>query len=192
MSEEGCLRSATEKYGEQTDFGNGVALFTTGSSSGLPYYGKAVTKGANFNWSIYAVPHTTSEPRGNLYGPSFAVTKKSDKRKQVAVWLWLREFLKPVNQAQFVRLTNYVPVRLSTMNLLDDYRKQNPQFDIIQEQMKTAGSETPPSASYEEVRGLMKDALAEILSGADYVQIMQDLNEEANRLHMEALAQLKE
>ena len=87
MSEEGCLRSATEKYGEQTDFGNGVALFTTGSSSGLPYYGKAVTKGANFNWSIYAVPHTTSEPRGNLYGPSFAVTKKSDKRKQVAVWL---------------------------------------------------------------------------------------------------------
>jgi len=192
MSEEGCLRSATEKYGEQTDFGNGVALFTTGSSSGLPYYGKAVSKGANFNWSIYAVPHTTSEPRGNLYGPSFAVTKKSDKRKQVAVWLWLREFLKPVNQAQFVRLTNYVPVRLSTMNLLDDYRKKNPQFDIIRELMKTAGSETPPSASYEEVRGLMKDALAEILSGADYVQIMQDLNEEANRLHLEALAQLKE
>lgn len=192
MSEEGCLRSATEKYGEQTDFGNGVALFTTGSSSGLPYYGKAVSKGANFNWSIYAVPHTTSEPRGNLYGPSFAVTKKSDKRKQVAVWLWLREFLKPVNQAQFVRLTNYVPVRLSTMNLLDDYRKKNPQFDIIRELMKTAGSETPPSASYEEVRGLMKDALAEILNGADYVQIMQDLNEEANRLHLEALAQLEE
>ena len=104
MSEEGCLRSATEKYGEQTDFGNGVALFTTGSSSGLPYYGKAVSKGANFNWSIYAVPHTTSEPRGNLYGPSFAVTKKSDKRKQVAVWLWLREFLKPVNQAKQPRL----------------------------------------------------------------------------------------
>ena len=78
------------------------------------------------------------------------------------------------------------------MNLLDDYRKQNPQFDIIQELMKTAGSDTPPSASYEEVRGLMKDALAEILSGADYVQIMQNLNEEANHLHMEALAQLRE
>ena len=58
--------------------------------------------------------------------------------------------------------------------------------------MKTAGSETPPSASYDRGKRLMKDALAEILSGADYVQIMQDLNEEANRLHMEALAQLKE
>ena len=38
----------------------------------------------------------------------------------------------------------------------------------------------------------MKDALAEILNGADYVKIMQDLNDEANRLHQEALAQLKE
>ena len=78
------------------------------------------------------------------------------------------------------------------MNLLDDYRKKNPQFDIIRELMKTAGSETPPSASYEEVRGLMIDALAELLNGADHVKVMQDLNEEANRLHQEALAQLKE
>ena len=78
------------------------------------------------------------------------------------------------------------------MNLLDDYRKKNPQFDIIRELMKTAGSETPPSASYEEVRGLMKDALAEILNGTDHVKVMQDLNEEANRLHQEALDQLKE
>ena len=78
------------------------------------------------------------------------------------------------------------------MNLLGDYRKKNPQFDIIRELMKTAGSETPPSASYEEVRGLMKDALAEILNGADYFKVMQDLNDEANQLHLEALAQLKE
>ena len=78
------------------------------------------------------------------------------------------------------------------MDLLGDYRKKNPQFDIIRELMKTAGSETPPSASYEEVRGLMKDALAEILSGSDYFKVMQDLNDEANRLHLEALAQLKE
>ncbi len=38
----------------------------------------------------------------------------------------------------------------------------------------------------------MKDALAEILNGADHVKVMQDLNEEANRLHQEALDQLKE
>ena len=44
------------------------------------FYGK-VGKGADFSWSIYAVPHTTAEPRGNLYGPSFAITDKADKGK---------------------------------------------------------------------------------------------------------------
>ena len=187
----GCAQAATEKYGEQTDFGNGATLFAQGSSSGLPYYGSAVSKGANFSWSIYAVPHTTAEPRGNLYGPSFAITDKADKGKQIAAWLWLQTFLKPENQAEFVRLTNYVPVRSSALDLLDDYRAKNPQFDIIRELMPTAGSETPPSASYEEVRRLMRDVLAEILAGGDPAKLMQDLNDEANELHHEALEDIK-
>ncbi|MBO68494.1 MAG: hypothetical protein CL398_09310 [Acidiferrobacteraceae bacterium] len=192
MSEEGCVRAATEKYGEQTDFGNGLTLFTTGSSSGLPYYGGAIDKGAKFNWSVYAVPHTTDQPRGNLYGPSFAITNKDDRRKQIAAWLWLQTFLKPENQAEFVRLTNYVPVRQSALDLLADYRAANPQFDIIRQLMPTAGSETPPSASYEEVRRLLREVLAELLSGGDARALMTDLNEEANELHAEALAELNE
>tara|TARA_B100000686_G_scaffold354560_1_gene465458 strand:- start:8027 stop:9364 length:1338 start_codon:yes stop_codon:yes gene_type:complete len=191
MAQAGCVRAATEKYGEQTDFGNGHTLFTTGSSSGLPYYGSAIEKGANFNWSVYSVPHTTSDPRGNLYGPSFGITQKEDQRKQIAAWLWLKTFLTPENQAQFVRLTNYVPVRSSALDLLGDYRAANPQYDIIRELMPTAGSETPPSASYEEVRGLLRDTLAEILAGGDPAELMEDLNEEANELHREALEELK-
>ena len=191
MAAAGCVRAATEKYGEQTDFGNGQALFTTGSSSGLPYYGSAIEKGAGFNWSIYAVPHSTAEPRGNLYGPSFAITDKADKGKQIAAWLWLREFLTPENQAEFVRLTNYVPVRSSALDLLEDYQTKHPQFEIIRQLMPTAGSETPPSASYEEVRGLIRDVLAEILEGGDPVKLMEDLNDEANELHREALEELK-
>ena len=186
-----CVYGASEKYGEQTDFGSGLTLFSQGSSSGLPYYGSAISKGANFNWSIYAVPHTTAEPRGNLYGPSFAITDKADKGRQVAVWLWLQTFLKPENQAEFVRLTNYVPVRISALDLLGDYRAKNPGFDIIRELMPTAGSETPPSASYEEVRRLMRDVLAEILGGGAPAKLMQDLNDEANELHREALEDIK-
>lgn len=191
MVAEGCLRAATEKYGEQTNFGNGIALFTTGSTSGLKYYARGVAKGSNFKWSIYAVPHTTSAPRGNLYGPSFGITRKTDKRKQIAAWLWLKEFLTPDNQAEFVRLTNYVPVRQSALELLADYRAKVPQFDIIRSLMKTAASETPPSASYEEVRGLMKKALAEIINGADPRAVMLKLNDTANELHRDVVEQLK-
>jgi len=191
MAVSGCVRAATESYGEQTDFGNGLALFTTGSSSGLPYYGSAIKKGADFNWSIYAVPHTTPKPRGNLYGPSFAITDKADKGKQIAAWLWLQTFLTPENQAEFVRLTNYVPVRSSALDLLDNYRSKNPQFDIIRKLMPTAGSESPPSASYEEVRRLMREVLAQLLEGGDAAKLMQNLNREANELHREVLEDLK-
>ena len=90
-----------------------------------------------------------------------------------------------------MRLTNYVPVRTSALDLLDDYRAKNPQFDIIRTLMPTAGSETPPSASYEEVRRLMRDVLAEILAGGDPAKLMQDLNDEANELHREALEDIK-
>ncbi|MFL2815275.1 MAG: extracellular solute-binding protein [Candidatus Puniceispirillales bacterium] len=190
MAAEGCLAAATEKYGEQTDFGNGRVLFTTGSSSGLPYYGKAISKGADFNWSIYSVPHATTKPRANLYGPSFGITKKDDKRKQVAVWLWLQNFLKNENLAEFVTLTNYTPVRLSTLDLLGDYRAKNPQFDIVRDLMPTAGSETPPAASYEEVRGMMKDAVADLLSGKDPKSVMQDLNDQANEVQREIIAEI--
>ena len=57
--------------------------------------------------------------------------------------------------------------------------------------MSAAGSETPPAASYEEVRRLMRDGLAEILGGGDPAKLMQDLNDEANELHREALEDIK-
>ena len=72
-----------------------------------------------------------------------------------------------------------------------------PDFTPIPEALSAAQAAIGENAKcnqYAPMGGIdsLKDALAEILSGADYVQIMQDLNEEANRLHLEALAQLKE
>ena len=104
-------------------FRNGVALFTTGSSSDFPITAKPSPRVLISIGPFTCTAYPGTE-RKSLW--SFICRhQKSDKRKQVAVWLWLREFLKPVNRAQFVRLTNYVPVRLSTMNLLDDYRKKS-------------------------------------------------------------------
>ena len=56
--------------------------------------------------------------------------------------------------------------------------------------MPTAGSETPPAASYEEVRGMMKDAVADLLSGKDPKSVMQDLNDQANEVQREIIAEI--
>lgn len=190
LSERGCLRVATERNGQQISFANGNTLFTTGSNSGGPYYTAAVEAGAGFNYTVAAVPYNTPEPRGNLYGPSFSITDKGDPASQIAAWLWLKEFITPEFQAEFTEVTNYIPVRQSALDLLDDFRARNPDFDVIRDLMRTGASETPASASYEEVRKLVGEALAAIIDGGDPERIMLDLNEEANRLHDEVLAEL--
>ena len=73
LTEKGCAKQATERYGDQTDFGNGYSLFTVGSISGLPYYGQAVDAGADFEWSVNPPPHSTAEPRMNIYGASQSI-----------------------------------------------------------------------------------------------------------------------
>ena len=42
LTNEGCIAQAAEKYGDQTDFGNGKALLIFGSSAGLPFISSAV------------------------------------------------------------------------------------------------------------------------------------------------------
>ena len=42
LIDQGCANQIAERYGDQTDFGNQVNLFTVGSSSGLPFYRSAI------------------------------------------------------------------------------------------------------------------------------------------------------
>lgn len=86
---EGCASQVTENYGDQTDFGNGSLLFAVGSSSGLPYYGSAVDAGAQFEWSVGAIPHTTPDPVMNVYGASVSIPKTTPER-ELAAWLFIK------------------------------------------------------------------------------------------------------
>ncbi len=91
LFDEGCATIVVERYGDQTDFGQGRLLFTVGSSSGLPYYGSAVDEGAGFDWSVAPIPHTTDEPVMNIYGASVSIPKSSPEG-QLAAWLFLKHY----------------------------------------------------------------------------------------------------
>ncbi len=97
MFADGCATIVTESYGDQTDFGAGKLLFTVGSSSGLPYYASAVSEGANFDWSVTAIPHTTSDPVQNIYGASVGIPKSTPER-QLAAWIWLKYYTSPIHR----------------------------------------------------------------------------------------------
>ncbi len=185
----GCATVVTERYGDQTNFGAGTTLFTVGSSSGLPYYKSAVDEGAQFNWSVAPIPHTTDEPVQNIYGASLSITK-STPEKELASWLFIKYFTTPEVQAKWAQVSNYFPVRASVAEGLSDYFAENPAyktaFDLLQ-----YGHTEPPTPGYDFVRDMVGEAMAAIADGADVQSTLDKLNEDANANLADQLSQMK-
>jgi len=193
---DGCAVEVTESFGDQTSFGQGVTLFTVGSSSGLPFYGSAVTGGyeatdnpEGFEWSVGAIPHTTAEPVQNIYGASVSIVN-STPEQELAAWLFIKYYTDPRVQAIWAVAANYFPVRASTAAELETYFADNAAyataFDLLQ-----FGYSEPPVANYEFVRGEISSVMAFLVQNPDEdVQAaLDELNEVANANLEEMMAE---
>lgn len=182
---DGCAMLVAEEFGDQADFGTGKLLFTVGSSSGLPFYESAVAEGYGGAWSVAALPHTTPDPVVNVYGASVSIPKTTPEA-ELAAWLFLKWYTEPVQQARWVRASNYFPVRSSVADELGDYFAENPTFETAYGLLEYGYAE-PPVAGYDVVREMITEAMIEIVEGADAAETLADLNVEAN----EALAEFQ-
>jgi len=186
---EGCATIVTERYGDQTNFGAGTTLFTVGSSSGMPYYKSAVEEGANFQWSVAPIPHTTDEPVQNIYGASLSITK-STPEKELASWLFIKYFTSPEVQAKWAKVSNYFPVRASVAESMTDYFDANPAYKTAFE-LLPYGKTEPPTPGYDFVRDMVGEAMAAIADGAEVQPTLDKLNADANQNLQEQLEQMK-
>ncbi len=190
LFQSGCAAQPTEQYGDQTDFGTGKLLFAIGSSSGLSFYRSAVESGANFNWSVAPVPHTTPDPVMNVYGASVSVPH-STPEKELASWLFIKFFTSPEMQVKWAEASEYFPVRKSAAAQMQDYFDANPgyakAFDLLQ-----YGKTEPPTVGYDYVRDTVNQAMATILSEPypDVKPVLDNLNQDANAILEEQLQQL--
>ncbi len=111
LVEKGCAKQATEAYGLTRRTSNGFSLFTVSSISGLPYYGTAVSEGAGFGREVNPPPHSTAEPRMNIYGASQSIFV-STPEEQLAAWLSNKYLSEPEQQATWASSTGYFDARL--------------------------------------------------------------------------------
>jgi multiple sugar transport system substrate-binding protein len=190
LFDRGCASLVTEDFGDQADFGQGTALFTMGSTSGLPFYVAAVEDGAGFEWDVAAVPHTTPEPVTNIYGASVSIPRKSPE-EELAAWLFVRYYTSPEVQADWARASNYFPVRESVAGELSGYFEEQPQYESGFELLEY-GTFEPPVPGYDFVREEVESDMAAIVDGADVEETLAALDEEANRLLEEQLQQQPE
>jgi len=188
---DGCATIVTERYGDQTDFGAGKLLFTVGSTSGLPYYDSAVTEGADFDWSVAAIPHTTADPVMNIYGASIGIPKSTPER-QLAAWIFLKFFTSPDIMARWAAASGYFPTRASTAEKMSDYFDANPVyatgFDLLE-----YGIFEPPVPGYDFVRDECEIVMAAIVDDPtlDVAAALAELDVTANEILAEQMAQIE-
>ncbi len=161
LVKKGCAKQATERYGDQTDFGNGYSLFTVGSISGLPFYGQAVDAGANFEWSVNPPPHT-GEPRMNIYGASQSIFV-STPEEQLAAWLFTKYLSEPEPQARWATSTGYFPTRQTAADAMQAYMDENPTYAKAFGFMQLESGVESPVAGYDECRSAISDMLTNVL-----------------------------
>jgi multiple sugar transport system substrate-binding protein len=182
----GCAAAVSERFGDQTDFGAGRLLFTTASSSALPFYKDAVDNGARFAWSVAPLPHRTPTPVMNVYGASVSLPKTTPQR-QLAAWLFLKYYTSPPVQARWGMEANYFPVRQSAAVSLQQYFERNPAYKTAFDLLAVSKYE-PSVPGYDFVRDLVAKAMAAILiQGAEVRGALEKLNRESNESLLEQM-----
>lgn len=188
---DGCARLVSEKYGDQSDFGNGTLLFTVGSSSGLPYYDKAVAEGAAFEWSVAALPTNGGEPKQDIYGASVSIPKSTPER-ELAAWIFLKYYTSPEVQKLWAEASGYFPVRQSVADMMADYMAANPTYKTAWDLLKYGAFE-PAVPGYDFVRDEIEVVMAAVVDDATLdVQVEFDkLNEKGNQILADQLQQVQ-
>jgi multiple sugar transport system substrate-binding protein/sn-glycerol 3-phosphate transport system substrate-binding protein len=179
----------SERNGEQNRFGAGQALFTFGSSSGLPFYQQAVTSGGKFNWSI-EMPPITGQPAINLYGASVSVYK-TQPEKELAAWLVLKYLGEKPQTTKWASQTGYLPVRQSAKQDVINNYKNDPKWGPVADAYAKMFDWTQyskiesPVAGYDPVRDLIdKQVVTRVMtdSETDPKKILDDAVAQANQI----------
>jgi multiple sugar transport system substrate-binding protein len=162
----------SERNGEQSRFAKGDVLFTTGSSSGLPFYQSAVLAGGKFKWDIAMLPNN-GKPAVNLYGASVSVYKTTPEQ-ELASWLVIKFLSEKAQTTRWAIQTGYFPVRQSAQaDVIAGFKKDTAKWGPVADSyakmfdwIQYAKIESPV-AGYDPVRlAIDKDLWSKVITDA--------------------------
>jgi len=185
LLEEGCAWASEERY-PNAEFASRQALFYTSSIAGVPFQVEAFEEaGEDDEWTSIPFPSVEGQPVITVYGLSLAIPRSSPE-EQLAAWLFARWLTQPENQAEWVELTSYFPTRASTLDHIDDYVRQYPQWEAAVELIPYSRYE-PAVSSWGVVRWVLGDAAGQLFR-PDFrrgliFNLVEDLDETAQEIH---------
>ena len=194
MLDEGCAFFFTEGF-PNPQLAARNAIFTQGSSSGIPFYASdfataAAERGGDEDvWGVTAIPHTTDEPVQNIYGGDVMITKTTPEQ-EVAAWLFIKWYTSPEVQARWSEISNYFPTRAAANEFLGDLLESSPQYAQAVELLPYTAAE-PQLISYTAVRDAVTTAFNEIMQGADIQTTLDNLTVFANEQQDTMMSELQ-
>ena len=190
MSNNGCAQVTRGKYSDQQYLGLGSVMFALSSTSGITYFKGAIEEGYNGNWEVSKVPHTTADPVLNLYGGGLIMGDTGDVNRMVAAYQWMKYISNTENSAVWSTESGYGFVRTSSADhpLIKDKRNSFAQYNRSLGLIKYGKGE-PSVPGYYSVRGEVEKAYAAIINGDDIKTTLDALNNEANAILADAIAQ---
>lgn len=178
LVEDGCATLVTGAFEDQAAFARGQALFTVGTTAGIPFYESAIAEGPGFDWTVAAIPHITPDPVQNVYGPSMSILS-ANPEADLASWIFVKFYTEATAQQRWAEVSSYYPVRTSAFERMTAYREAHPAYDQAFALQAFTKAE-PATPDYEIVRGFAEDALIEIIEGAGVKERLSALNTIAN------------
>ena len=196
MLDEGCAHFFTEGFANP-EFAARRALFTQGSSSGMPFYAGDIATVAEEAgteadaWGIMAIPHTTADPVVNVYGGDIMITANSPEQ-ELAGWEFIKWFTQPEQQARWDVISGYFPTRAGTAEFLGDFIADSTSGSQYQQAIELLpySAYEPQLISYQAVRDQTQEAFNAIMQGADIQATLDDLTESANELQAELMEEI--
>jgi len=147
--------ASPDEYAE-AEFAARQALFITTALADLPQLGAAMRSANNRDkWTVIGFPTADRQPVIGTFGPSFVVFQGRPE-EQLAAWLLAEWLSAPAQQARFIQASSTFPTRADTLDLLDRYKTEQPQWAAAQALLANARSE-PAFASWRVVRWVLSD-----------------------------------
>ena len=136
-------------------FAERSALFISAGMEEFPEISRSFAKAnSRDEWKVIPFP---GEEEGAFitYGASYALLE-TDDAEALASWLFVKWMLTAQNQAKWTKSTALFPLRISALEELSDYEKENPHWGEAVDLMSQAGT-YPQLASWRSVRYLLGD-----------------------------------
>lgn len=137
LDQNGAAALASSDDRAQQEFASGKAAFYMGWTSELDKL-QALQKQSKTAFEIGIAPLPQLEPkepwlltRGDLFGVSSAPTGRTDLQRARNAWFFVRWVTAPTQSAQWVRETNAIPLRASTLKFVAPDLNKNVRFRQI-------------------------------------------------------------